>query len=223
MCYSPEADVIAGLVVGAIGIDTVRRVDDRRYLALASVPIVLGAHQLIEAVAWWGLRGQVPAEAGVTAATTYLVLAVGVVPFLVPLAVMRAEPDAAQRRRMMPFVVLGGVIGTIMLGALATNGHTASIGGRYLEYVVAIPAGGVLTGLYFLAVAMPLLMSSHRGLFIFGMVNVPAFVLLSLLLSEGLISLWCVWAAVSSVVVARTIRETSRHGNRKLRAPMPAQ
>ena len=88
---------------------------------------------------------------------------------------------------------------------------------------MAIPAGGVLTGLYFLAVAVPLLMSSHRGLFIVGMVNVPAFVLLSLLLSEGLISLWCVWAAVSSVVVARTIRETSRHGNRKLRAPMPAQ
>ena len=214
MCYSPEADVIAGLVVGAIGIDTVRRVDDRRYLALASVPIVLGAHQLIEAVAWWGLRGQVPAEAGVTATTTYLVLAVGVVPFLVPLAVMRAEPDAAQRRRMMPFVVLGGVIGTIMLGALATNGHTASIGGRYLEYVVAIPAGGVLTGLYFLAVAMPLLMSSHRGLFIFGMVNVPAFVLLSLLLSEGLISLWCVWAAVTSVMIAIHLRRTDQYTQR---------
>ena len=46
MCYSPEADVVAGLMVGAIGIDAVRHVDDRRYLPLAAVPLVLAAFSL---------------------------------------------------------------------------------------------------------------------------------------------------------------------------------
>jgi len=59
VCYSLEADLIAGLVVGAVGIDAVRHVDDRRNLALAAVPLVLAAHLLVEAVAWWSLEGSV--------------------------------------------------------------------------------------------------------------------------------------------------------------------
>jgi len=54
VCYSPEADLIAGLVVGAFGVDALRHADDRGEMALAAVPLVLAAHQLIEAVAWLG-------------------------------------------------------------------------------------------------------------------------------------------------------------------------
>jgi len=221
MCYSPEADVIAGLAVGAIGVDAVRHVDDRRYLALAAVPLVLASHQLIEAIAWWGLRGRVPAEAGEFAATTYLVIALGVVPFLVPYAVMRAEPDVARRRWLTLFVVMGAAVAAVLLWSLATSGHSVSIGGRYIAYAVAIPAGGVVTACYFAATCTPLLLSSHRRLVLFGIVNVPMFLLLSLVLSQGLISLWCVWAAISSVVVAGLIREisTQRERARQLSSP----
>jgi len=207
MCYSPEADVIAGVVVGAIGIDAMRHAGNRNYQILAAVPLVLASHQLIEAVAWWGLRGRVPAEAGEFAAAAYLVIALGVVPFLVPYAVMRVEPSITRHRWMVPFVVVGGVVAAVLLWSLAVNGHSVAIGGRYIAYAVAIPSGGVVTALYFAATCTPLLLSSHRRLVLFGAVNVPVFLLLSLLLSEGVISLWCVWAAISSVVVARLIRQ----------------
>ncbi|MGI9641140.1 MAG: DUF6629 family protein [Acidimicrobiia bacterium] len=223
MCYSPEADVIAGLVVGTIGIDAMRHVDDRRYLALASVPLVLATHQLIEAVAWWGLRGQVPAEAGEFAAATYLVIALGVVPFLVPFAVIRAEPNPTRRQWMAPFVVMGGMVAVVMLSSLGTNGYTVAIGGRYLAYEVAISNGGIFTAFYFAAVGAPLLLSSHRKLVLFGAVNVPVFLGLTLLLSQGLISLWCVWAAISSLVVARLIRDTGAERERANRGVVHAR
>ena len=43
----------------------------------------------------------------------------------------------------------------------------------------------------------------------FGIVNIPVVLGLAFVLSAGFISLSCVWAAVSSVIVTRHIRELS--------------
>lgn len=209
MCYSPEADLVAGLVVGAAGIDALRHVDDRRDLALAAVPLVLAAHQLIEAVGWWGLQDRVPEMAGTLAIGAYLVIAMGVVPALVPYAVMRTERDPTRRRMMVPLVVLGAVVSAVLLFALATGPYGASIGGRYIAYETTLQWSGAIAVSYVVAVCTPLLLSTHRRLVLFGVINIPIVVGLATLLSAGFISLWCVWAAVSSIVITRHIREQS--------------
>ena len=209
VCYSPEADLIAGLVVGAVGLDALRHADGPRDRALAVVPLVFAGHQLIEAVAWWGLQGRVSPDIGNLAVLVFLVIALGVVPVLVPYAVMRVEPIRRRQARMLPFVALGAGVSVALLFGLAANPYTASIGGRYIAYGIATPGGDATVALYGIAVCVPLLMSSHRRLFMFGVANVVALTALSVLLSEGLISLWCIWAAVWSVVIARHIRETS--------------
>lgn len=209
MCYSPEADLVAGLVVGAAGIDAVRHVDDRRDLAIAAVPLVLAAHQLIEAVGWWGLQDRAPEMAGMLAIGGYLVIAMGVVPVLFPYAVMRAERDPTRRAMMIPLVALGVVVSVVLLLSLASGPHGATIGGRYIAYDVTLPAGNAVGVAYVIAVCTPLLLSTHRRLRVLGVVNVPIVLGLAALLSAGFISLWCVWAAVSSVIVTRHIREQS--------------
>jgi hypothetical protein len=209
MCYSPEADLIVGLVVGAVAIDALRHADRPRDVALAGVPMILAAHQLIEAFAWWGLEGRVSPELGGVAVTAFLVIALGVVPLLVPYAVWRSEPVSSRQARMFPFVLLGAGVSAVLMFGLITSPHGAAIGGRYIAYQTTTPGGGATAGFYALAVCVPLLMSSHRRLFVFGVANVAAVVILSSLLSAGLISLWCIWAAVWSLVVARHLRESS--------------
>ncbi len=210
MCYSPEADLVAGLIIGGIGADAVLHADDRPSMVLASVPLVLAAHQLIEAFAWWGLLDRVPADAGEVAVTLYLVIALGVVPVLVPTAVALTEPSGLRRSWMHGFVALGVAVSFILLFSMATNPYGASIGGRFIAYEISIPAGGTVTFFYVVAVCTPLLFSSHKRLAILGALNVPVVAVLSLLIGAGLISLWCMWAAVTSLVVARHVRETSR-------------
>jgi hypothetical protein len=209
VCYSPEADLVAGLVVGAAGIDALRHVDDRRDLALAAVPLVLATHQLIEAVGWWGLQDRVPDMAGTLAIGAYLVIGMGVVPALVPYAVMRTERDPTRRRMLIPLVALGAAVSVVLLFALAIGPYGATIGGRYIAYETTLPWTGAISVAYVVAVCVPLLMSTHRRLVVFGAINVPIVLGLATLLSAGFISLWCIWAAVSSVVVTRHIREQS--------------
>jgi len=209
MCFSPEVDLVAGLIIGAIGVDALRRVDDRRDLALASVPVVLAAHQLIESVAWRGLEGRVPEVVTEVAIAAYLVVALAVVPTLIPLAVYRSERDPKRRSAMAPFVILGIAVAATLIASLAASPYGAEIGGRYIDYQMHTLGGNVVGGAYAVAVCAPLLLSSSHRLVVFGVVNAVAFFVLSTLLVTGLISLWCVWAAVSSIVIVRHIREMS--------------
>jgi len=151
----------------------------------------------------------VSAEVGEVAVSAYLIVALGVVPVLVPYAMFRSEPTRRRRMWMLPFVLLGVAVSFVLLGGLTMNPHSAAIGGRYIAYEVSTPGGGVTAGLYGAAVCAPLLLSSHRPLVVFGVVNVAALALLAGLLSAGLISLWCIWAAVWSIVIARHLRESS--------------
>ena len=89
MCFSAEADLIAGAVVGGFGIDAVRHVRHRRELTLAALPLVFGAHQMIETFAWWGLDGKVPAVLGDVATWIYLIIA-----FLLPITGSAGDPVA---------------------------------------------------------------------------------------------------------------------------------
>ena len=53
MCFSPQADLAGGLLITAIGVDAVRHIRQRpEFIALAWIPVLLGAHQFIEALVW---------------------------------------------------------------------------------------------------------------------------------------------------------------------------
>jgi len=52
VCFSPQADLVGGAVVTLIGVDALRHVRARGEIMLASLPLMLGAHQLVESLVW---------------------------------------------------------------------------------------------------------------------------------------------------------------------------
>jgi hypothetical protein len=66
--------------------------------ALAWIPVLLGAHQFIEALAWLWLQGHVPRGIGHVALWAYLLIAFAVLPVFARLAVIAVEPT---RRRKL--------------------------------------------------------------------------------------------------------------------------
>ena len=86
MCFSPEGDLVGGLVVTAIGVDACLHLHGRpEYRLIAPFPILLGLHQVDETFVWWQLQGYVPHSVGVVAMWIYLLVAFVVLPTLVPL------------------------------------------------------------------------------------------------------------------------------------------
>ena len=89
----------------------------------------------------------------------------------------------------------------------------AAVVGHHIAYSVDIPGGAAIGVLYVVATCGALLMSSDRWIRYFGVSNVAAVVVLVWLTVGGLTSLWCVWAAVTSVAIDLFLRDEERHLN----------
>jgi hypothetical protein len=207
VCYSPQADLVGGIVIGAIGIDALRHVDHKDdHLALASLPLLLGAHQIDEAFVWLGLQGHVPAAVGRVALWIYLLIAFVVLPVGIPLAVRAFEPDRLRRRLMLPFAAIGAIVGIYLLGAMLQGPIDASLAHYHLAYSAPLSHGLLVTSFYVVAVCGALLLSSFRHVVIFGIANLIAVAILARLTVDGFASLWCAYAAIACAAIAAHMR-----------------
>ncbi len=207
MCFSPEGDLVGGLVVTAIGVDAYRHLRGRNNLLLfATVPLVLGVHQLDESLVWWGLEGPVPYSLERVAMWIYLVIAMVVVPILVPLSIWRLEPTARRRRVIAPFVGLGVGVATVLLITMLRGPVSVTLGAHHLAYSIGLRNGILIIGLYVLATCGSLLASGYRDIVIFGVANLIAVVVLARLTADGFASLWCFYAALASGFISLHMR-----------------
>ena len=218
MCFSPQADLLGGVAIGAIGVDTLRHVGHRRSLALAALPLLLAAHQFDEAFVWWGLEGSVPAAVGHAAMWAYLVFAFCVLPVFVPAAVMGIE-RGSRRRLMAVFVLCGAVVAGVLLVSLVRGPVSASPAPYHVEYDVSMPFGTVVVGLYIAATCGAMLLSGERHVMTFGAVNLAAALVIAWTITSGFASVWCAWAAVTSGAIALHLRYSPVH---RAARPQPA-
>ena len=216
MCFSPQADLAGGLVICAIGVDAVRHVDRRRdFVMLASIPLLLGVHQFIEALVWWWLEGDVPGGIGRAALWAYLLIAFVVLPVFIPVAVIRLEPTRRRKLMMSPFAAIGAVIAVVLLAAMIRGPVDVRLAPYHLSYSIRLSDGLLIIACYVIAVCGSLLVSGYREVAIFGIVNLVAVIVIARLTISGFASVWCGWAAISSAAVAlhcRFAKPAVQHG-----------
>src|SRR5215207_3415742 len=191
MCFSPQADLVGGVLASAIGVDALRHVRSPRELPIASLPLLLGGHLLIETFVWWGLDGRVPAEIGTAAMWIYLIIALVVLPPLVPLAIMAIEPRPRRRALLGSFGLLGAAVGLVFLVTMLRGPVDVHAGANHLSYDIGLGDGPLIATLYVLVTCGALLVSSSRHIVVFGMINLPVVIVLALFNTNGFASLWC--------------------------------
>lgn len=82
----------------------------------------------------------------------------------------------------------------------------ATIDGHHINYHVGTPWVPFTLGLYIVATCAPGLLSSTPTLRTFGAANLAVVAFLIWLAQSAVVSLWCVWAAISSVLVNVYVR-----------------
>ena len=135
MCFSATANFVGSGVLGAIGVVTLTKVKHRRELLFAALPTLFAIHQFIEGFVWLGLDGILSPAVTHDMGAAFMLYAQGLLPFLLPLSVLLFEPDGKSRRRMLPFLVLGGATALYILWALTAYPLQVYVRGNSIVYI----------------------------------------------------------------------------------------
>ncbi|GGQ93448.1 DUF6629 family protein [Streptomyces asoensis] len=199
MCWSATADLAVGAGVVAVGAACVARARAPRDLPLAALPLLLGAHQIVEAAVWHADGGGGPAT------VAWAVIALPLLAVWVPAGVWCAARPPA-RRRLTALVVLGAATAAALAYGMATGPVTAEIRGHTVGYAVGLPFPAVLVAGYLLSTVGSLLLSGDRGLVALGAVVGAGAAACFALWRLEFVSTWCALAAVCSVMLLGWVR-----------------
>jgi hypothetical protein len=201
MCFSPEADFAAGAAVAVVGAQTLRLVRTRRELLIGSLPLLFGAHQLVEGFVWLRLRGQVSSAVGNAAIEAYLIYAHAVLPAIVPLGFLLIERDRRGSRWLWPLVGIGVLLGAYLLREVTAYPVGARELAHCVDYTTHTPNDYVITELYVLVTCGPALLSSRPYLRWFGVLSLIGVIVAAIVRTEELTSVWCLYAAFISLLI----------------------
>ncbi len=201
MCFSATANFVGSGVLGAVGAVTLTKVKHRRELLFASLPILFAVHQFIEGFVWLGLDGILSPAVTHDMGAAFMLYAQGLLPFLLPLSVLLFESDLKSRRRMLPFLVLGGATTLYILWALTAYPTQVYVMGNSIVYMNQATNNTAVAVLYVIATCGSLFFSKVRAMVMFGAANLAILLVVMEVKRYAFTSLWCAYAAVASVII----------------------
>ena len=201
MCFSATASFVGSGVLGAVGAVTLTQVKHRRELLFASLPTLFAVHQFIEGFVWLGLHGTFSPVVTHDMGAAFMLYAQGLLPFLIPLSVLLFESDVKSRRRMLPFLVIGGLTTLYMLWALTAYSLRVFIENDSIVYLNPATNHTAVAVLYIIATCGSLFFSKVKDMIFFGTANLVILLLVMAVKRYAFTSVWCAYAAVASVII----------------------
>ncbi|HSQ17023.1 MAG TPA: DUF6629 family protein [Anaerolineales bacterium] len=197
MCYSAEASFVASGVLAGTSIAISRLPKEKTSLLLSAVPAIFAVHQFIEGSIWLN-QGKI--EVGISQAVAvfaYALIAYVFWPVFIPLAAYFMEVEKRRRIWMLICQAVGLGTGLAYLLSIIRSPVQVSVNVCSLSYNINAP--DYLLATYLLAVAVPFLVSSRRGLVRFGLLILISFAAAFYLASNpSFPSVWCFFAAMMS-------------------------
>jgi hypothetical protein len=219
MCFSATANFVGSTALGAVGVVTLTKVKHRRELLFASLPILFAIHQFIEGFVWLGLDGRLSPQVTHDMGAAFMLYAQGLLPLLLPLSVFLFEPDGKGRKRMLPFVVLGGGTTLYILWALTAYPTQIFVKGDSIVYINQATNNTAVAILYVIATCGSLFVSKVRPMVLFGLANLTILLVVMAFKRYAFTSLWCAYAAIASIIILAYFWRTS--ASRPLRYALP--
>lgn len=210
MCLSPEVDLAAGILISVVAVDAIRHNRHKKTLPIALLPGIFALHSFASLFVWWSFQGVVSDAIGNAAANFYIFVAFVLLPIYVPLATLLVEPRGWRRHVLQGFTTVGIIAGLVYLYYIVQGQASVQECTAFLDFHVAGPSW-IMSAFYGAATCGAMLFSRYRPLFIWGVLNCAAIIVLNDRLSHALPSLWCLWAACTSFFVSWFMRDLLKH------------
>ncbi len=207
MCFSPTASFTASAIIASIGVATLRHVREPRTILFASVPLLFAFHQFTEGMVWLGLDGTIGPDALARAAFLFRLYAQGLLPFLMPLAVVLMEPRGWRRRAITGLIAIGTIVCAWDLVGLLFYPSQTFVDHASIAYRNPLTGNLYISLLYILATCGALLLSSHRVVRWYGGLNVIGLTIVQIVRDYAFASVWCFYAAALSIMIYWQFRQ----------------
>jgi hypothetical protein len=200
MCFSATASFVAGATLTAVGVATIRCVKKKTELPFALIPMLFGAQQIIEGVIWltFGTNALLLRE---VMTIVYSAFSHVLWPIYVPLAIGVLEVTRWRKRALSGFQAAGLVVGLYLAYSIVTQKIVAEVVSRHIVYVSPHFFSPEVIVLYLAATCVSCFFSSHPFVNLFGVLALAFFIAAYLVYAGALISIWCFFAAILSVLI----------------------
>lgn len=217
MCFSATASFVAGSALSVLGVATLRATRRRAEIAFAAVPLLFGIQQMVEGALWLSFRYDAP-HLKVTSTYLFSLFSHVLWPIYIPFAIGLLEVVTWRRRVIWGFQAVGLGVGSYLLYNLVALPLTA-VAAANIVYVSPHFFKVPVMLLYIAATCVSGFFSSSGTVRLFGALALVLFLLAYGFFTVALISVWCFFAAVLSVIIYTHFTFTP--GAMRLRASRP--
>jgi hypothetical protein len=211
MCYSPEISTFTGASLLAAGVycTTTALKKNYRYVPLSLVPGAFGIQQLCEGLVWLGIHENNP-NLSLAGAFGFLFFALFFWLLWIPLSIALIEKRKALKRAFAVMAMLGLIFGLMLYlpvvdpvkGQLTMTiaRHSIQYNFKYLPVISTLPDQAWQL-FYATIVLVPMIASTSKELKAFGVCTTIAGIISYTVSYYAFISIWCMSAAVMSVML----------------------
>lgn len=215
MCFSATASFTAGALLLGVGALTLMSAKRPRERPFAAIPLLFAIQQLIEGVIWLTFSAHAPLLNTVMT-HVYSFFSHVLWPVYIPVAVLMIEPAGARRRMLTTLVVAGSALGMYLLYVLVTFPVLSRPTGQHVEYDSPHFFVAAVMTLYLVSTTVSPLLSTIRGVRVFGALALLSFGAAYYFYATWFISVWCFFAALLSFVIYFHFVISPRAGRRSL-------
>lgn len=200
MCFSAPASFIAGTALSVIGVAALKKTRAKSEIPFAMIPFLFGIQQLTEGVIWLTFSYDAPL---LRQTMTYVYSGFSHVlwPIYVPFAMGFMEAVRWRKKAIFAFLVPGVLVGLYLLYYIVATPMVAEVVGKHIVYdsphFYIIPVMVV----YLAATCVSCFFSSHGFLKLFGVLLLLSFIAAYIIHVWALVSIWCFFAAILSLLI----------------------
>ncbi|MEJ2107695.1 MAG: hypothetical protein P8X48_10265 [Acidiferrobacteraceae bacterium] len=184
-----------------IGVLTLKKVSHPAELVFASLPLLFGLHQFIQGFVWLGLYHMVSPRTLQVASMLFIFYAQAILPFWVPLAIWLLEPRGPRRQMIGALALVGALLMAYVAWGLLQQPTQVFISHYSLVYSNPHTGNLWVAFIYVLTTCGSLVLSRSVAIQLFGWLNLLGLLLVYLIAEYSFTALWCLYAALVSVIL----------------------
>lgn len=203
MCFSASASFVTGAALTAVGVVSIKKAKKKSEIPFASIPLIFAAQQIMEGFVWLSLTNPDYAFTEAFSSHAFIFFAQVIWPVWIPFSILKFKKNKGSNILSKLLVGIGILISCVLGYYLFAQPMHAKILGCHISYSQSIPEKLMMIGgiLYAVVTIAPTFISPNKRMRVLGTAIFLSFVIAKIFYTQYVVSVWCFFAAVLSVLV----------------------